>query len=48
VLEKWRRARDSNPQRPHGPVDFNTKHTPADASGGGLLDLGKWAGGSRS
>ena len=22
VLEKWRRARDSNPQGPRGPVDF--------------------------
>jgi len=22
VTEKWRRARDSNPQGPRGPVDF--------------------------
>jgi hypothetical protein len=24
VLEKWRRARDSNPQGPRGPVDFKS------------------------
>jgi hypothetical protein len=32
VLEKWRRARDSNPQGPRGPVDFKSTALPVEAS----------------
>ena len=32
MLEKWRRARDSNPQGPRGPVDFKSTALPVEAS----------------
>ena len=31
-LELWRRARDSNPQGPRGPVDFKSTALPVEAS----------------
>ena len=32
MTEKWRRARDSNPQGPRGPVDFKSTALPVEAS----------------
>src|SRR6185295_2882692 len=32
VAEEWRRARDSNPQGPRGPVDFKSTALPVEAS----------------